>query len=101
MVGITFRHPCRHTHQQNGKAKRKHRHIVEVALTLLAQAHMPLQYWWDSFSTVVYLINQLPTLVLNHLSPLEVLFKQKTNYHFLIQIFWLCLLSAPPTLQQT
>lgn len=26
-LGIVFRHPCPHTHQQNGRAERKHRHI--------------------------------------------------------------------------
>lgn len=32
--GIHFRHPCPHTHQQNGRAERKHRQIVEIGLTL-------------------------------------------------------------------
>lgn len=26
--GIEFRHPCLYTHQQNGRAERKHRHLV-------------------------------------------------------------------------
>lgn len=36
--GIQFRHPCPHTHPQNGKAERKLRYIVEMGLCLLAQA---------------------------------------------------------------
>jgi hypothetical protein len=34
---------CPHTHQQNGAIERKHRHLVETALSLLAQAssHKP------------------------------------------------------------
>jgi hypothetical protein len=35
-------HP--HAHQQNGSAERKHRHIVEVGLSLLAGAAMPLKF---------------------------------------------------------
>ena len=35
-LGITFRHPCPYTHQQQGRAKRKHRNIVKIGLTLLA-----------------------------------------------------------------
>ena len=35
---------CPYTHQQNGKAKRKHKHIVEMDLTLLVVAFMPLAY---------------------------------------------------------
>ena len=89
-VGIAFSHPCPHTHQQNGKAEKKTDSYV--GLTFLAQARMPLQYRWDSFSTVVYLINRLPTPVLNHLSPFEVLFKQKPNYHFLKSFSCACYL---------
>jgi histone deacetylase 1/2 len=41
-VGIVHQVSCPYAHQQNGSAKRKHRHIVETGLTLLAQAYMPL-----------------------------------------------------------
>lgn len=34
--GIHFRHHCPHIHHQNGKIKGKHRHIVDIGLTLLA-----------------------------------------------------------------
>jgi histone deacetylase 1/2 len=43
-IGITHRVSCPYAHQQNGSAKRKHRHIVEVGLTLLSQASMPLKF---------------------------------------------------------
>ena len=43
-LGIAHRVSCPHTHQQNGRAERKHRHIVEVGLSLLAQASMPLEF---------------------------------------------------------
>lgn len=33
--GTVFRHPRPYTHQQNGEAERKHRHIVEMGLVLL------------------------------------------------------------------
>jgi histone deacetylase 1/2 len=52
---------CPHTHQQNGSIKRKHRHIVEMGLALLAQSSMPLKFWDESFCTATYLINRLPT----------------------------------------
>jgi histone deacetylase 1/2 len=51
-------------HQQNGPAERKHRHIVEVGLSLLAYASMPLKYWDEAFLTAVYLINRLPSKVI-------------------------------------
>jgi hypothetical protein len=33
-----------HAHQQNGPAERKHCHIVDVGLSLLAHASMPLKF---------------------------------------------------------
>jgi len=42
--GIMHRVSCPHAHQQNGSAERKHRHIVEVGLTLLAHSSMPLKF---------------------------------------------------------
>lgn len=67
--GINHRLSCPHTHHQNGCVERKHRHIVETGLTLLAQAHMPLSFWWDAFQTPVFLINRLPTTILKNKSP--------------------------------
>uniref|UniRef100_A0A803Q615 Integrase catalytic domain-containing protein n=1 Tax=Cannabis sativa TaxID=3483 RepID=A0A803Q615_CANSA len=81
--GIDFQQSCPHTSAQNGRAERKHRHIVEMGLTLLAQAGIPQKYWWDAFQTSVYLINRLPTPVLKGKSPLEVLFGKKPDYKFL------------------
>jgi hypothetical protein len=43
-IGITHQVFCPQTHQQNGDAKHKNRHIVEMDLTLLVHASMPLKY---------------------------------------------------------
>lgn len=48
-MGIKSRFSCPYTSAQNGRAERKHRHIVETGLTLLEQASMPLHFWWDAF----------------------------------------------------
>ena len=63
--------------------ERKHRHIVETGLTLLAQAKIPLSFWWESFHTASFLINRMPTPILNNLSPFTKLYGRKPNYHFL------------------
>ena len=42
--GIVHRFSCPYVYQQNGQAKRKHRHIVEMGLTLLAAASIPFTY---------------------------------------------------------
>ena len=55
-IGIAHRVSCPHTHQQNGAVERKHRHIVETGLALLAHSGVPLKYWDEAFSTASYLI---------------------------------------------
>ncbi|CAL2278094.1 unnamed protein product [Prunus armeniaca] len=80
--GIVHQLSCPHTPEQNGAAKRKHRHIVELARTLLATSKVPFQFWVDAFLTTLYLINRLPFTSF-HLSPFELLFHSKPNYHSL------------------
>jgi hypothetical protein len=55
---IFHRLTCPHTSQQNGIVEKKHRHIVETGLTLLAQSKLPPKYWVDSFLTSIFLTNQ-------------------------------------------
>ena len=42
--GILHQYSCPKTSQQNGVAERKHRHIVDMGLTLISQASLPLNF---------------------------------------------------------
>lgn len=53
--GIVHRLICPHKNHQNGVIERKHRHIVELGLTLLHHPSLPLGFWDYAFVTVVYL----------------------------------------------
>ncbi|KAG8488310.1 hypothetical protein CXB51_016328 [Gossypium anomalum] len=53
-LGIQHRVTCSHISEQNGVVERRHRHIIEMGLTLLAKASMPLKYWTDAFSHAVF-----------------------------------------------
>ncbi|KAJ9546285.1 hypothetical protein OSB04_018828 [Centaurea solstitialis] len=79
-----------HTPEQNGTAERRHRHIVETGLALLHYAGLPLHFWTHAFQTAVYLINRLPTSVLDFRSPFELLFNQPPNYSKLKSFGCLC-----------
>jgi histone deacetylase 1/2 len=79
-IGISHLVSCPHAHQQNGAAERKHRHIVEVGLALLSHASMPLKFWDEAFIAATYLINRIPSKVINHATPLERLLNQKPDY---------------------
>jgi hypothetical protein len=65
-LGIIHLVSCPHAHQQNDAAERKHRHIVEMGLTLLAHATMPLKYWDQTFLTTTHLFNRTPTKILDY-----------------------------------
>jgi histone deacetylase 1/2 len=81
-LGISHHVSCPHTHQQNGAAERKHRHIVETGLTLLAHASVPFRFWSDAFVTACFLINRLPTRLLHMKTPLEILLHETPDYSF-------------------
>jgi len=81
-VGIDHRVSCPHSHQQNGSAERKHRHIIEMGLTLLAHSSMPLKFWDEAFATAVFIINRLPSKVIADHTPFEHLFGNQPNYNF-------------------
>jgi hypothetical protein len=71
---------CPHTHQQNSITERKHRHIVEIGLALLAHSALPLRFWDETFLTATYLINQFPSKSLESLTPFEKLLCKKPSY---------------------
>lgn len=79
-LGITHQVYCSHTHEQNGIIERKYCHIVETGLTLLAHAFLPLHFWDNAFLSAVYLINRMPTPILNNIFPLGKLFNKTPDY---------------------
>ncbi|KAD1469156.1 hypothetical protein E3N88_42767 [Mikania micrantha] len=82
-LGIIHRLSCPHTSEQNGIVERRHRHVVETGLTLLAQSHVPQRFWNFVFDKAVYLINPMPSRANSSKSPFELLFNRSPDYSFL------------------
>jgi hypothetical protein len=88
--GIRHQYTCPHTSEQNGLAERKHRHIVDIALTLISHSSLPLHFWPYAFSTAVYLINKLPPSSAGTTSPWERLFHRRPSYNLFKPFGCLC-----------
>jgi hypothetical protein len=79
-IGIYHHVFCPHTHQHNGVAERKHQHIIEVGLALLAHASMPLKFWDQAYHTTGHLINQTPSKHIEYAMPLHRLLGATPDY---------------------
>jgi hypothetical protein len=53
---------------------------MEMGLTLLAPALMPLKYWDEAFLAVIYLINRIPTQVLSYDTSIHKLLSATPDY---------------------
>lgn len=71
--GIVHQTSCPYTPQQNGVAERKNRHLMEVARAMMFHTNVPKRFWGDAVVTACYLINRIPTRILQDSSPFEVL----------------------------
>lgn len=94
-LGITHQTSCVDRPQQNGRAERKHRNILEMSRALRFQSGLPLQFWGDCALTAVHLINRLPIPILCNKSPYEVLFKTAPKYNHLKTFGCLAMASNP------
>ena len=71
--GLLHQSSCVNTPQQNGVSERKNRHLLEVARSLLFTSNVPKCFWGDAILTACYLINRMPSRVLNYQTPLNCL----------------------------
>ncbi|CAL8153285.1 unnamed protein product [Prunus armeniaca] len=87
---IISQRSCPSTPQQNGVAERKNRHLLDVVRTLLLESSTPSCFWCEALSTVVHLINRLPSPTLNHNSPFTRLFGHPPIYSNLCTFGCVC-----------
>jgi hypothetical protein len=85
--GIIHQTSCPHTSQQNGVVKRKHRHLLDVARTLLFHMQVPKHFLGDVVLTVCHLINRMPSVVLNQDSPFSVLYPERAPFSLNPRVF--------------
>jgi len=71
--GIIHESSCVKTPQQNGVAERKNGHLLDQTRAMSFQNKVPRRFWGEVVLTASYLINRLPSSVLDSKTPIEVL----------------------------
>jgi len=85
--GIIHQTSCSYTLQQNGVAERKNRHLLDVARCLMFHMHLPKHFWGHAVLTACYLINRLPTSVLQGNTPFSILHPNRSLFSLPLRVF--------------
>lgn len=81
--GIIHQTSCVESPQQNGRVERKHQHLLNVGRAILFQSKLPKKFWSYAILHATFIINKLPTQVLNNLSPHFILHNAHPDMHSL------------------
>lgn len=76
--GILHQTTCAYTSQQNGKAERYFRSLMDKARCLLTDANLPNKFWAEAVNTASYLLNRSPSKSIKS-TPEEVWSGKKPN----------------------
>jgi hypothetical protein len=78
-----LRMSCPYTSPQNGKGERIIRSVNNVIRTFLIQASLTGRYWAEGLHTATYMLNRLPTTVIQAVCPHLALFGSAPSYEHL------------------
>ncbi|RVX04557.1 Retrovirus-related Pol polyprotein from transposon TNT 1-94 [Vitis vinifera] len=87
---------CPGTSQQNGRAKKKLRHILDTVRALLLSAKVPAPFWGEASLHAVHAINRIPSAVIHNQTPYERLFGSPPDYHHLRSFGSACFVLLQP-----
>jgi len=74
--GIILQTTCIEAPEQNGIVEKKHQHLLNVTRVLLFQSSLPTVFWCFVVQHAAFLINCMPTSLLNNVTPYEKLYKK-------------------------
>lgn len=69
--------------KQNGVTERKNGHLLAVIRALLFHHNVPKYYWGEAALIATFLINRLPSKILNFYSPIQLLTRFFPDLHIL------------------
>ncbi|KAH9313426.1 hypothetical protein KI387_044060 [Taxus chinensis] len=77
--GIRQQMPPTHTPQKNGIVERRNRTIMEMVRCMIDDSGLTKTFWVEATRTAVYLLNRVPTVALEGVTPQEAWSNQKPS----------------------
>ena len=87
---------CLGTSQQNGRAKRKFCHILNIVRAFLLSVKVPAPFWGEAPLNAIHAINRILSAVIHNQTPYERLFGSPPNYHHLRSFGSACFVLLQP-----
>jgi hypothetical protein len=76
--GIVHQTTCPGTSEQNDLAERKNMHLLEIARCIMFAMNVPKFLWSEAVMPAAYLMNRMPSRVLDYKTPMECLTRNTT-----------------------
>lgn len=77
--GVVLEYTAAYTPEQNGRAERMNRTLVEKARSLIYESQLPKEMWGEAIMTALYLTNRSCTVALDDLTPTELWYGKKPD----------------------
>ena len=87
---------CTGTSQQNGRAERNFRHILDTIRALLLFTKVLAPFWGEATIHATHAINWIPSPVIQNQTPYERLFESPPDYHHLRSFGSTCFVLLQP-----
>lgn len=82
--------------QQNEVVESKNLQLLDITRALMIHMHIPKCFWSDALVTACYLINRMPSSVLDGTSPHSILFPHSPFFSLPPTVFWLFVMLTEP-----
>lgn len=81
--GIKHEKSCTYTPQQNGRAERENRTLVEAARTLIHSKNLDKKFWAEAINTIVFVLNRVGLARNSNKTSFQLLYGKDFNINFL------------------